>query len=234
MNFGKKLLIGFGTLAVLSLIIGFAVSNASAKAEVKAREIDQAHRQTIKDAEVVQLKVKQAGPCGVVEPSLESLSVDAVLKVKQAERDKVIADAKPKADLNTVPATGSLFDLSGTEEARITNANRNKAVQDAIANQKKATSSNSTLTSPMFTTPTLVTPTPVTSGVMESNINSNFDGWTGDTIFQLRNGQIWQQSSYDYKYHYAYSPSVEIYQSGSGYKMKVDGVDSAISVTRIK
>lgn len=133
MNFGKKLLIGIGTLAVISLIIGFAVSNASAKAEVKAREIDQAHRQTVKDAEVVQLKVKQA------------------------ERDKVIADAKPKADLNTVPATGSLFDLSGTEEARITNANRNKAVQDAIANQKKAT-----LSTPVYvpTTP-LPTYTPV-------------------------------------------------------------------------
>ena len=232
MNFGKKLLIGIGTLAVISLIIGFAVSNASAKAEVKAKEIVQAHLQKVKDAEVVQLKVKQAGPCRVVEPSLESLSVDAVLKANQAERDKVITDAKAKAKLNTVPTTVSLFDLSvvpGTEEARIAKINGEKRVQDIIANQKKAVSNNSTLTAPV-----LNTPIPVTSGVIENSINGNFDGWTGDTIFKLQNGQIWQQSSYDYKYHYAYSPNVTMYQSGSGYKMKVDGVDSTISVTRIK
>ena len=122
MSLDKKLLIGFGTLAVLSLIIGFAVSNASAKAEVKAREIDQAHRQTVKAATVVESKkVEQA---------------------KAAAYAKVVADAKIKAeaDLNTVPATGSLFDLSvtpNTEEARVAKVNGDKAVQDAIANQKK-------------------------------------------------------------------------------------------------
>ena len=234
MNFGKKLLIGIGTLAVISLIIGFAVSNASAKARVRAREATQIQQQQVKDTADAALKVKQAGPCRVVEPSLESLSVDAVLKANQAERDKVIADAKAKAKLNTVPTTVSLFDLSGTEEARITNANRNKAVQDAIANQKKATANNSTLTAPALTTPTLAAPIPVTTGVIESSINGNFDGWAGDTIFKLQNGQIWQQSSFAYIYHWAFSPKVTIFKSGATYKMKVDGVDSTISVTRIK
>ena len=217
----KKLLIGFGTLAVISLIIGFAVSNASAKAEVKAREIDQAHRQTVKDAAAVESKkVEQA---------------------KVAAYAKVVADAKIKAeaDLNTIPATGHLFDLSvtpGTEEARIAKVNGDKVVQDIIANQKKTTASNSTpvIPTPTIPTPTLAAPIPVTSGVVENRIDGTFNGWGGDTIFQLRNGQIWQQSSFDYKYHYAYSPDVAIYKSGSTYKMKVDGVDSAVSVTRIK
>jgi hypothetical protein len=71
--------------------------------------------------------------------------------------------------------------------------------------------------------------------VIESRIDGAFKGWTGETIYKLQNGQIWQQSSYHYNYHYAYSPSVMIYRDGSGYKMIVDGdVDEPISVRRLK
>ena len=34
------------------------------------------------------------------------------------------------------------------------------------------------------------------ANVIESRIDGEFTGWSGDTIFKLRNGQIWQQSSY--------------------------------------
>jgi tetratricopeptide (TPR) repeat protein len=69
---------------------------------------------------------------------------------------------------------------------------------------------------------------------VESRIDGEFDGWTGDSIFKLQNGQIWEQSVYAYYYHYAYSPKVTIYKSGSIYKMKVDGVTNTITVKRIK
>lgn len=69
---------------------------------------------------------------------------------------------------------------------------------------------------------------------LETAIDGEFSGWDGDTIFKLKNGQIWQQSAYAYKYHYAYSPKVIIYKSGTSYKMKVDDVDGEISVKRIK
>lgn len=32
--------------------------------------------------------------------------------------------------------------------------------------------------------------------VIDSRIEGTFQGWRGDTIFKLTNGQIWQQSSY--------------------------------------
>jgi hypothetical protein len=67
---------------------------------------------------------------------------------------------------------------------------------------------------------------------VKSCIDGAFDGWSGDTVFPLCNGQIWQQSSYAYSYHYAYRPDVLIYSSGFGYRMKVDGVDDTIAVTR--
>lgn len=70
--------------------------------------------------------------------------------------------------------------------------------------------------------------------VIETRIDGEFSGWDGETIFKLANGQIWQQASYAYKYHYAYSPKVLIYRSGAGFRMKVDGVDGEIAVRQLK
>ena len=75
---------------------------------------------------------------------------------------------------------------------------------------------------------------PDSGEAIESQVEGEFKGWEGETVFKLTNAQIWQQSSYAYKYHYAYRPNVLIYKSGSGYKMKVDGVDGEISVKRLK
>jgi hypothetical protein len=68
---------------------------------------------------------------------------------------------------------------------------------------------------------------------IESRIDGEFEGWEGETTVKLMNGQIWLQTEYHYHYHYAYMPEVLIYSSGSGYKMKVDGVKRAVGVRRI-
>lgn len=70
--------------------------------------------------------------------------------------------------------------------------------------------------------------------VIESQIDGDFEGWEGETIVKLTNGQIWQQNEYHYEYHYAFMPEVLIYRSGGGYKMKVAGTDQAIGVVRLK
>jgi hypothetical protein len=70
--------------------------------------------------------------------------------------------------------------------------------------------------------------------VVESRIDGEFQGWDGETIFRLQNGQIWQQSTYAYKYSYKYSPKVVIYRSGAGYRMQVEGVDGTIGVRRLR
>jgi len=71
-------------------------------------------------------------------------------------------------------------------------------------------------------------------GVIESQIDGDFEGWEGETIVKLMNGQIWQQSEYYYTYHYAFMPKVIVYKSGAGFKMKVDGVRKEIGVVRLK
>jgi hypothetical protein len=75
---------------------------------------------------------------------------------------------------------------------------------------------------------------PKTSDVIESEIAGDFNGWDGETIFKLTNGQIWQQAEYDYEYEYAFQPEVTIYKAAGGYKMKVEGMDDTINVKRIK
>lgn len=69
---------------------------------------------------------------------------------------------------------------------------------------------------------------------IESTISGEFEGWSGETIFKLDNGQIWEQAEYSYTYTYSYRPEVTIYQTRSGCRMKVEGEDETILVRRIK
>ncbi len=69
---------------------------------------------------------------------------------------------------------------------------------------------------------------------VESTISGDFNGWEGDTIFKLDNGQIWEQDEYDYMYSYSYRPDITIYQTTAGCRMKVEDEDETIIVKRIK
>ena len=72
------------------------------------------------------------------------------------------------------------------------------------------------------------------SNVIESKIYGDFNGWSGDTLVELMNGEKWKQSTYAYSYSYAYNPDVLIFESDYGYKMKVDGNDKIVDVKRAK
>lgn len=67
-----------------------------------------------------------------------------------------------------------------------------------------------------------------------SRIEGAFEGWAGRTVFQLRNGQIWQQAAPGYLYRYAYMPRVLILPSLNGYRMKVEGISRTIPVRRVR
>lgn len=69
---------------------------------------------------------------------------------------------------------------------------------------------------------------------IESAITGEVEGWDGETIFKLDNGQIWQQAEYDYTYFYEYHPDVTIYQTSAGCRMKVEDEEETVLVKRIK
>lgn len=72
------------------------------------------------------------------------------------------------------------------------------------------------------------------ASAIEAQVDGTFNGWEGETIVKLTNGQIWQQIEYFYEYHYAYMPNVIIYSSGGTYKMKVDGTSRAVGVRQLR
>ncbi|WP_019277155.1 hypothetical protein [Vibrio coralliilyticus] len=70
--------------------------------------------------------------------------------------------------------------------------------------------------------------------ILHSAIAGQFNGFEGDTLFKLANGQVWKQQEYAYWYHYAYAPSVRIERVNGQYRMTVNGVAKSISVLRLK
>lgn len=71
------------------------------------------------------------------------------------------------------------------------------------------------------------------SPAIESAIAGDFNGWDGETLFKLDNGQLWEQAEYDYMYSYSYRPDVTIYETDAGCRMKVEDEDETILVRRI-
>jgi hypothetical protein len=71
------------------------------------------------------------------------------------------------------------------------------------------------------------------NNVIQSKVKGTFNGWDGNTIIELINGQKWKQSTYVYSYSYAYNPDVIIYQSNFGFKIKVKGNNQTVDVERI-
>lgn len=69
---------------------------------------------------------------------------------------------------------------------------------------------------------------------VESTIKGVFQGWSGDTIFTLANGQVWQQSEpADYSTHMQ-DPTVIIKKMHFGYLLTLPGNGQTVFVIRIK
>jgi len=60
-------------------------------------------------------------------------------------------------------------------------------------------------------------------------------GWDGDTVFQLENGQVWQQIDPSYLYSRAESPRVTISRAAFGsYLPHVEGIGRTVRVQRLE
>lgn len=78
-------------------------------------------------------------------------------------------------------------------------------------------------------------PPPARPEVIETRIDGDFNGWEGETIWVMENGQVWRQRGYSVHYHYLHRPRVLLINSDSdGWIMKVDRIDSSVRVERLK
>ena len=69
---------------------------------------------------------------------------------------------------------------------------------------------------------------------VKSSIDAEFEGFEPDRIYVLRNGQLWQQTSYEYEYRYSYAPRVTIFQSSGLCVMAVEGVTRTVYVVQVE
>lgn len=73
-----------------------------------------------------------------------------------------------------------------------------------------------------------------TTSAIETKLDGDLEELDYDHIYKMTNGQIWQQLSAHYEYHYAYMPDVLIYRSGRGWKMLIAGCKKAVEVQQLK
>ena len=70
---------------------------------------------------------------------------------------------------------------------------------------------------------------------IKSRYVGEFEGWTGKTVFQLENGQVWQQTRSGRMMWRADSPMITIKRGFmGGYRLSVEGVNKQVYVKRIK
>jgi hypothetical protein len=69
---------------------------------------------------------------------------------------------------------------------------------------------------------------------IQSVIVSEFDGLDNGNLYELQNGQIWKQTEYWIWVWVWVRPSVIIYMESGAWKMKVENIDHAVTVERLK
>ena len=73
-----------------------------------------------------------------------------------------------------------------------------------------------------------------TANVIETNVDGDWNGWSGDTIVRLMNGQVWEQVGLALSLSLGLGNDVLIYERSGMHYMMVDGEDEAVMVRRLK
>lgn len=72
------------------------------------------------------------------------------------------------------------------------------------------------------------------SDYVESQVDGTWEGWNGDTIVRLMNGQVWEQSGLELSLSLKLNPDVTILKKGGRFYMLVEGEDKPVWVTRLR
>ncbi len=74
----------------------------------------------------------------------------------------------------------------------------------------------------------------IDSAILQSYLASDFDGFDLGKIYELDNGEVWQQTQALIRVRVMTHPKVLIWKSGASYKMKVGDISESVGVKRIK
>lgn len=72
--------------------------------------------------------------------------------------------------------------------------------------------------------------------VIESRLVGSFSGWTGGTVFELENGQVWRQvRGGSFRHRTLVNPAIQITPEAVGtFALRVEGLNRSVRVERIK
>ena len=65
---------------------------------------------------------------------------------------------------------------------------------------------------------------------LSTHISDEFEGWDGDTIYELDNGTKWKLANYQYRYVYKYRPRATIWRDGGRFYLEVEGMGDPVLV----
>lgn len=67
----------------------------------------------------------------------------------------------------------------------------------------------------------------------DSCITGEFEGWGGDTVYELDDGSKWELVSYTYCYSYSYRPRAIIWRDGGRYYLEVQDMNDKKEVREV-
>lgn len=73
-----------------------------------------------------------------------------------------------------------------------------------------------------------------TGEALESQISGESKGYKQGMLFKLTNGQIWEQTDGWFFFFFQVMPKVTIFQTNGFTKLKIEGMDQAVTVKRIR
>ena len=68
----------------------------------------------------------------------------------------------------------------------------------------------------------------------ESKLNGKFDGWNGNTIYQLKNGTKWRLIENKNSYQSSFSPKAFVWREGEEYYLEIVGAGTKEKVRRVE
>jgi len=68
---------------------------------------------------------------------------------------------------------------------------------------------------------------------LESYITDEFEGWDGDTVYELDDGSEWELVSYTYSYSYSYRPRAIVWQDGCKFFLEVQNMRDKQEVRKV-
>jgi len=67
----------------------------------------------------------------------------------------------------------------------------------------------------------------------DSYISGDFEGWDGDSIYELEDGSRWELVSYKYSYSYSYRPKATVWRDGGRYYLQVANMSDKQEVREV-